>query len=309
MSYESVVVVLDATRPDSIPVNALTVLRDPIEIADDVPHSTRRALPTSVPGAAVYVTSNPNGEGAVERVARGARLIAAEALKGDELVAASRLMDRLWSYEGWEVAQTHESLVRYLLEETYEVLDAIVDGDRQTLREELGDLLLQVLFHSRIAEAVPGEEAFDIDDVARGLIVKLTHRTPHLATDPSGDIDVAAQERAWDEMKAIEKRRASELDGVAVSQPAFRLVEQYVSRVSRAGFPEELIPVELIAMATQMRDLDGLLRMKALSFADRFRVAEQYVKNHVDEVDRAPVDCLTPPLDRWSAAWRLSATE
>lgn len=309
MSYESVVVVLDATRPDSIPVDALAALRDPIEIADDVPTLTRHALPASVPGAAVYVTSDPDGEGVAERVARGARLIASRPRKGDELVAASRLMDRLWSYEGWEVAQTHESLVRYLIEETYEVLDAIVDSDHQALREELGDLLLQVLFHSRIAESEQGGEAFDIDDVARGLIAKITHRTPHLSTDPSGDIDVAAQERAWDEMKAIEKSRASELDGVAVSQPAFRLVEQYVSRVSRAGFPENLVPAELTSMATEMRDLDGLLRAKALSFADRFRAAEQYVKQHIDDVGCAPGGCSAAPLDRWSLAWRRSATE
>src|SRR5437764_14288292 len=97
-------------------------------------------------------------------------------------------MDQLRSPGGcpWDAAQTAESLTRYLLEEAYEVLEAIETGNQALLREELGDLLLQVLFHARIAEELPGDEAFGIDDVAGDLVEKLVRRHPHVFGDPDG---------------------------------------------------------------------------------------------------------------------------
>jgi XTP/dITP diphosphohydrolase len=111
---------------------------------------------------------------------------------------AAKVMDRLWAFGGWEVTQTHESLRRYLVEETYEVLDAIESGDPDSLREELGDLLLQVLFHSRIAEE---SGAFTVDDVAATLVAKLAARSPHLSNGHTGPLDVAEQEAAWEVAK------------------------------------------------------------------------------------------------------------
>src|ERR1700749_3921732 len=91
-------------------------------------------------------------------------------------------MDRLRSPGGcpWDAAQTHESLARYLVEETYETLEAIETGDPKLLREELGDLLLQVLFHARLAEELPAGQRFTIDDVADALVAKLIRRHPHV---------------------------------------------------------------------------------------------------------------------------------
>ena len=117
-------------------------------------------------------------------------MIRAEPIHGDRLVEAASIMDRLWNRGGWESTQTHESLSVYLVEETYEVLDAIRSDDESDLREELGDLLLQVLFHSRIAQA---HGVFELDDVAGALIAKLVHRSPHLVS--SGAVDIAEQER------------------------------------------------------------------------------------------------------------------
>ncbi|WP_084734068.1 MazG family protein [Rhodococcus sp. RD6.2] len=183
-------------------------------------------------------------------------------------------MDRLWSYGGWEVTQTHDSLRRYLLEETYELLDAIEEGDPVGLREELGDLLLQVLFHSRIAQE-SATDPFTVDDVARGLVDKLALRSPHLTNGHTGPIDVAEQERAWEVAKAAEKARASCLDGIAMAQPALALAEKVIERATKAGFPVELIPDELRVVRIVVGDNpEDSLRKAVMAFAARIRRAE-----------------------------------
>ncbi|MBU3067482.1 MazG family protein [Nocardia sp. NEAU-G5] len=193
------------------------------------------------------------------------------------LSEAVEVMDRLWNFGGWEVTQTHDSLRPYLLEETYELLDAIQHEDSETIREELGDLLLQVLFHSRIAEAA-GE--FTVDDVAAALVAKLVHRSPHLRDAP---IDraatlqekIAAQEKAWEERKTSEKARRSCLDGIAMAQPALALAEKILSRSRRAGLPDELIPADLRTVHLGGEDsAEERLRKAALSFAAQIRAAE-----------------------------------
>ncbi|MBM4597750.1 nucleoside triphosphate pyrophosphohydrolase [Rhodococcus hoagii] len=191
---------------------------------------------------------------------------------GDAVVEAALVMDKLWGFGGWEVTQTHDSLRPYLLEETYELLDAIQSGDPVAIREELGDLLLQVLFHSRIAEAA-GE--FTVDDVAATLVTKLAHRSPHLADDLAGPVDIAEQERAWEARKAAEKARESCIDGIALQQPALALAEKVVSRARKAGFPDELVPDELrMVRLGGDTSAEDELRKATLRFVARIRAAE-----------------------------------
>jgi XTP/dITP diphosphohydrolase len=186
--------------------------------------------------------------------AAGVKMIRAEPIHGDRLVEAASIMDRLWNRGGWESTQTHESLSVYLVEETYEVLDAIRSDDESDLREELGDLLLQVLFHSRIAQS---HGIFELDDVAGALIAKLVHRSPHLVS--SGVVDIAEQERAWDALKAAEKARASSMDGIARSQPPLLLAEKVLSRAAKAGVIESADEADLEAVIEQCRRADTAL--------------------------------------------------
>ncbi|WP_083874604.1 MazG family protein [Nocardia paucivorans] len=193
------------------------------------------------------------------------------------LTEAVQIMDRLWRFGGWEVTQTHDSLRPYLLEETYELLDAIGHGDAETIKEELGDLLLQVLFHSRIAEAA-GE--FTVDDVAAALVTKLVNRSPHLVTaeiDPDASMQekIAAQEKAWEERKSAEKSRRSCLDGIAMAQPALALAEKVRARSAKAGLPDELVPDALrVVHLGGPESAEGRLRKATLAFAEDIRAAE-----------------------------------
>ncbi|WP_282853015.1 MazG family protein [Gulosibacter sediminis] len=127
----------------------------------------------------------------------------------------------------WFEAQTHRSLVKYLVEETAELVDAIEAGDDAEIREELGDVLFQVLFHANIAA---DRGAFTLDDVADEQRDKLERRNPHVfGPTPTRDIDEII--RMWEEAKAIEKRdRTSVLDGIARSMPALALAEKVLGR-------------------------------------------------------------------------------
>ncbi|QIK84189.1 MazG family protein [Sanguibacter sp. HDW7] len=153
----------------------------------------------------------------------------------DDLVGT---MDRLRSPGGcpWDAEQTHESLVRYLLEESAELAEAIETGDRAGLREELGDVLLQVVFHARVAQE-DAEEPFDVEDVVRDLTAKLVHRHPHVfAGTPLGDLDAQ-----WDALKAREKRRESVLDGIPAGLGALAAAQKVRGRLRRAGLLEEAL--------------------------------------------------------------------
>lgn len=144
-------------------------------------------------------------------------------------------MDRLRSPAGcpWDAEQTHESLTRYLVEECYEVVEAVETGDQALLREELGDLLLQVLFHARIASE--SADGFDIDDVAGDLADKLVRRHPHVfGSDGGPEATSEALNDAWERQKIAEKGRTSAVDGVPVHQPALALAAKLVSRAQRA---------------------------------------------------------------------------
>lgn len=169
------------------------------------------------------------------------------------------VMDLLRSPGGcpWDAAQTHESLVPYALEEAHEVAEAIELGDRVGMREELGDLLLQVVFHARVASEHP-TDAFDLDDVARGVAAKLVRRHPHVLDadgsrvevvgadgDPTAEPEDADVVHArWDRIKTVEKQRTSVLEGIPLAQGALARGQKVLSRARRGGL---VIEVEAVA--------------------------------------------------------------
>lgn len=210
------------------------------------------------------------------------------------LTDAVELMDRMWGFGGWEVEQTHESLRPYLIEETYELLDALGGVDDEAIKEELGDLLLMVLFHSRIAEAAG---RFTVDDVAATLVDKLTHRSPHLTDGHAGPLDIAMQDRNWHARKATEKARRSCLDGIALAQPALMLADKIRSRSAKAGFPADLIPTALrVVHLDAPGNPEDELRKAALAFAAHIRAAEDAA-----EAAYGTRRALTP--EDWRAHW------
>ena len=145
------------------------------------------------------------------------------------------VMDRLRSPGGcpWDAEQTHASLARYAVEEVAELVEAIETDDRAGLREELGDVLLQVVFHARVA-AEHASDPFDLDDVAADLAAKLRHRHPHVFSD--GDArDATEVARRWDELKREEKGRTSVLDGIPAGLPALARAQKVAGRARRLG--------------------------------------------------------------------------
>lgn len=152
-----------------------------------------------------------------------------------ELIRLLEVMDRLRSPGGcpWDAEQTHQSLIKYLLEESYEFVDAIDSDDREAMREELGDILLQVYFHSRIAQEHP-TDPFSIEDVARGIADKLIRRHPHVfgETEINSNDELLAN---WERIKAEEKGRKSATDGVALAQPALSLLTKLIYRAEKNG--------------------------------------------------------------------------
>ena len=150
--------------------------------------------------------------------------------RGERVLDLVEVMDRLRSPGGcpWDARQTHRSLVEYLVEEAYETVEAIEDDDETGLREELGDLLLQVVFHARIAQDEQGE-GWDIDDVAQGIVDKLVRRHPHVFAD--ADADTAEQVEAnWHALKAKEKGRSSVTEGIPEHLPALLRASKVHSR-------------------------------------------------------------------------------
>jgi XTP/dITP diphosphohydrolase len=177
---------------------------------------------------------------------------AAALARGSSLLELVRVMDVLRRNCPWDARQTHSSLTPYLLEETYEAVDALAAGDDAAIAEELGDVLLQVVFHARVAQERTDGTGYDIDDVADGIISKLTRRHPHVF----GDVSVSGPDEVtqnWDAIKAAERaakratpgaggadERPSALDGVPMSQPALSLAAQLLRRAEKAGAPAAL---------------------------------------------------------------------
>ena len=225
---------------------------------------------------------------------------------GARLLDLVVVMDRLRRGCPWDREQTHRTLVRYLLEETYETVEAIESGDPDHLREELGDLLLQVVFHARVAEE-SAQQPFDIDDVAAGIVEKLVRRHPHVfAPDNAGERTTAAAVQAgWDDIKATEKSRASAMDGIPAGLPALSLADKVVGRAARVVADGEALPEEparpagyddwspeavgeallAVVVAAQARGLDAeqALRDRVRAEMGRVRAREQRALRGADD--------------------------
>jgi XTP/dITP diphosphohydrolase len=242
-------------------------------------------------------------------------------LPGARLLDLVSTMDRLRSPGGcpWDAEQTHESLAPYLVEETYEALEALEHNDLSALRDELGDVLLQVVFHARVAQERTDDTAWTIDDVAGGIVEKLVRRHPHVF----GDVSVSGADEVvhnWDVIKAGERSEdAGALHGVPLGQPATSLAAKLQKRATKAGLPPSLLPyvddtlaaIEttapdhrdeavgrlLFAVVALARSLDvdpeAALRAVARDFKERFGAAEETAR------------ATGVPLSGWDeSAWR-----
>jgi XTP/dITP diphosphohydrolase len=219
---------------------------------------------------------------------------------GERLIVAVEIMDRLRIAGPWESEQTHDSLQRYLLEETYELFDAVRGGDADEIRDELGDVLLQVLFHARIAQDSP-QAPFTIDDVADALVRKLLHRVPAvLAGEPITLEDQLAQ---WEQRKAAEGTgRLSCVDGIPTGQPALALAQKVIARVTATGLPDDLIPAALrTVVVDDDRDAESELRSAVLEFAEVVRRVEAAIaiaRTTSGDREQRPVTA-----EEWRAHW------
>ncbi|MDQ1554416.1 MAG: hypothetical protein QOK46_1494 [Microbacteriaceae bacterium] len=213
--------------------------------------------------------------------------------KLEELIA---VLERLRAPGGcaWDREQTHESLVQYLVEETYELVDAIETGNREELIEELGDVLYQVVFHSDIAAHTPGE-GFTLEDVAANMTAKMIGRHPHVFGDATAETadDVMA---VWDELKAVEKPgRTSVLDGIPQSMPALALADKVLGRAQKVGLLDSdaapSVPM------TSEADLGALLLAIVSSAKSAGLDAERALRGTLRELQNEIREAETDPFD------------
>ncbi|MFF5446971.1 nucleoside triphosphate pyrophosphohydrolase [Streptomyces sp. NPDC012888] len=202
-------------------------------------------------------------------------------LPGARLLDLVQVMDRVRRECPWTSRKTHEGLAKYAIEEAYELVEAIETGDRAELLEELGDVLLQVVFHARIAEE-DEEEPFSVDDVAGALVEKLVHRHPHVFGDAEAETPEDVREH-WQRTKDEEKQRESVTDGIPLGQPGLALAAKLAGRARAGGvavaLPEgEGIGYELLALAARAEaagvDPETALRAAARTYRDAIRAAE-----------------------------------
>jgi XTP/dITP diphosphohydrolase len=304
-----------------LPAAAACFLREgsPLYADTDVPAELARLCGALAVGEAVQgllLTMDPGTGAAARWVTAGATVLVTPEPAGAALLDAVATMDRLRSPGGcpWDAEQTHQSLMPYLIEEAYELYQALEDGDLQAVREELGDVLLQVLFHARVAQEQPG--GFDIDAVAADLVAKLVARHPHVFAGTEQVHTAAEQEDRWEQLKRTEKRRESSVDGVALAQPAAALAAKLVSRATRAGLPRDLLPgaalppgppgadggigASLFALSAAAKlageDPEAALRCVARRFADDVRTAERSAR-------AAGLDTARLNARQWRAHW------
>jgi XTP/dITP diphosphohydrolase len=261
--------------------------------ASDVgaPELARALVTATAHGDVVWVGSSDGDPGLSEAVAVEVSrlpeppdvelLIGSFDVPGSRLLDVVAVMDRLRSPGGcpWDAEPTPQTLVPYLLEEAHEVIEAIESGDPAHVREELGDLLLQVAFQARVAEEHPAEP-FGIDDVAGELVDKLVRRHPHVFADVDADTPDAVAAN-WDRIKAGEKQhRTHPVEGVPTSLPALARAEKYVGRLEKAGRADLVdaatagddVGARLLAIVRAARsagvDAEGALRETLRHLAD-----------------------------------------
>ena len=276
------VILVDARRPTLVPIEAVGLLGGDVQYTEELPAADCESLPSArsvLTGerAPVLLSSDPQHPAVTARIATGEQVIAAPpARPGERLVDAVDIMDRLRTSGPWESAQTHESLRRYLLEETYELFDAVATGNPDEIRDELGDVLLQVLFHARIAQEAP-DRGFTVDDVSDALVRKLVNRVPAvLAGEPISLEDQLAQ---WEHRKALERAAETQrscVDGIPTGQPALALAQKVIARARANGLPADLVPEVLRAVTIDGDgDAENELRTATLEFMDAVRAAER----------------------------------
>lgn len=306
-----IVVLFDPRRPSLVPVEAIEHLGGEVQYTEEMPVAVPWSLSAARPvhsgeDAPVLLSSDPDHPAVVARLAAGARLISApETPRGDRLVDAVAMMDKLRTAGPWESEQTHDSLRRFLLEETYELLDAVGSGNAEALREELGDVLLQVLFHARIAEDA-SQFPFTIDDVATTLMRKLGNRVPGVLAGQS--ISLEEQLAQWEERKAAEKPRKSVMDEVHTGQPALALAQKVIARAGKAGLPADLIPETVTSISVSADvDAESALRSAVLEFVETVRGVERVIaaarrgSGVPEEFDVAPLGEISE--DEWREHW------
>jgi XTP/dITP diphosphohydrolase len=301
------VILVDPRRPTTVPIEAVAFLGGEVEYTEELPAEVAASLPSaravlSGARASVLLSSDPEHPEVTARITSGERVIAAPAPKpGERLVDAVEIMDKLRTAGPWESEQTHDSLRRYLLEETYELFDAVRGGNAHEVRDELGDVLLQVLFHARIAQEAP-HHSFTIDDVSDALVRKLVNRVPTvLAGEP---ITLADQLAQWEQRKALE--RASDtgrscVDGIPTGQPALALAQKVIARVTANGMPTELLPQALTSVVLDIdRDTENELRTLVLEFMDAVRLSERAIAAR-----RTSAEIDSPATaDEWRRVWK-----
>ncbi|MFC9129283.1 nucleoside triphosphate pyrophosphohydrolase [Streptomyces sp. NPDC057099] len=277
----------DGTHPQ------LPYLREAGIAVDEASPAAQELVDTCAGGRTVVVVATGEGEpvltDGLARLAGTGRvdmpelelLPASYDLPGARLLDLVQVMDRIRAECPWSSRQTHKGLAKYGIEEAYELVEAIEEGDRDELREELGDVLLQVVFHARIAEE-DLETPFSIDDVAGGIVAKLIHRHPHVFGDETATTPEEVKEH-WLRTKAVEKQRTSVTEGIPLGQPGLALAAKLASRARTANLDIPLPPVEgigydLLALAVRAEsegvDPEAALRAAARAYRDAIRKTE-----------------------------------
>lgn len=203
------------------------------------------------------------------------------------------VMDTLLSPGGcpWDAEQTHESLVPHLVEEAFEYIEAVETGDRALMREELGDVLLQVIFHARLAQA-DAADPFDLDEVAAACAAKLVERHPHVFAD--GAAETADEVRdEWERIKQRTKSRDSVLEGIPVGQPALQRAQKVLSRVQRAGL--EVRDDAGVGVGKQLLELVARAQAEGLD-------AETELRGAIRDYEAAVLDAEAAARDAEAAA-------
>ena len=204
-------------------------------------------------------------------------------------------MDRLRSPGGclWDAEQTHESLIPFLLEESYEYIEAVETSDREAMREELGDVLLQVYFHARMAQEHP-TEPFSIEDVAQGVADKLVRRHPHVF----GDVKVTSSDEVlenWEALKSAEKGRTSAVDGVPLGQPAITLVTKLLYRAEKNKLDLDL-PTQISQPAEATIESVGEVLLATLAWASQNGVDSDAALRHIARELATQIKQLESPV-------------